>query len=86
MLEWIFDTLGGMGAGLASAVLSMGVLFGAIFLGCKAAEVRGKSWQGWLVGVVSFLVLGAMFYPATEALTRVACKNADDFQACVDGD
>lgn len=86
MMMTIIESLGATGAGLASAAITMGIFFGAIAIGCKVAEIRGKAWQGWVSGILAFALLGVTFYPATEALTKEACKNADDFRACVEGD
>ncbi len=64
VLASFIDILGATGAGIASAVISMGVLFGAMFIGCKAAEVKGKNWQGWLVGLTAFCPIARPVLPS----------------------
>ena len=54
------------------------------YAGEKMAQRGVRTWLCWVVGLLIFGVLGAMFWPATDLLQSAICKGADDYQACMD--
>jgi hypothetical protein len=86
MIIGIIDWLGTLGGSLALLLLEGTVLFGAMFIGVAVAARRNSTWQGWASGLISLVLLGAIFMPSIEALRESLCKGAQDFQACMEGE
>lgn len=45
-----------------------------------------KMWVAWVAGILAFVFVVLIFGPVREALKRVSCRGADDYQACIDGE
>lgn len=84
-MESIVDGFGSLGAGLLHSILSGIWLFGSIWVGVKAGERRGQI-VGWVVGIAVASASLMILIPSMDALKSVSCRNADDYQACVDGE
>lgn len=81
-LQWI----GSLGAALVSLTLMTAIAVAAAWLGMKVANRRRSSWQGWAVGLLAFLLIGLVFYPAIEALREVECRSSSDYRACIENE
>jgi len=64
--------------------MSTALLCGAAYLGIKASEKAGKNWVGWLVGFGALIMLFLLFYPSIDSLKKRACRDAVDFEECMD--
>jgi hypothetical protein len=80
----VFDFAGRLGAGLIKAILGALWLFGSLYLGARVVDHGGKKWQGWLVGIIALILIGALFFPAMSAMDHIRCRGADDYQDCID--
>jgi hypothetical protein len=43
-----------------------------------------RTWLCWVVGLSTFALLGAMFWPAGDRLQSAICRGSDDYQGCME--
>lgn len=89
MIDW----LGQLGASLAKVLLGVGLLWGSVALSLKIIGKRGATWSEnrscittLLLSAVIFAALAIVFGPAYQALQNAACRGAEDYQACIEGE
>ena len=89
MIGW----LGQFGADLAKVLLGFAMLAASVALAVKLIGARGDNWSEnrscLTTGILSaliFAVLAIVFGPAYQALQNAACRGAEDYQACIEGE
>ena len=86
------DWLANVGAGLIIAALRLGELAFVIWVivnfSDRSPTRRLPTWLHWLsctvAGLAAIAFMAFTIEPATAALDRFACRNADDFEMCMD--
>ena len=84
--------VGEFGAAIVALALNVGMLAGAVWL----TYLTQRLFTSWptiihrttvaLAFLVYVAVLAVLVWPSHEAVTKVACRSASDFMACVEGD
>jgi hypothetical protein len=54
------------------------------YVGTKAAERGVRTWQCWVIGIATLLLLAVMFWPAVGVLQSAICKHSSAYEACMD--
>lgn len=87
MIDW----LASLGADLIRSATLFALLFAAIWCGTKAAEITARRHSdtaaniaGWIAGIAAFIALALTFGPTLDQLHRFACRDARDFELCMD--
>lgn len=86
MIRHIADWLGSLGASLLIIPLVLLVVAAVGIAHHYAKEITGNKWLAAAIGILVFLLCSLMTAPSFEALTRISCRHADDYRACIDGD
>lgn len=89
MIDW----LGQLGADVARLLLGVALLGGSIGVAIKIIGKRDERWSEnrscittCVLSALLFAALAIVFGPAYQALQNAACRGAEDYQACIEGE
>jgi hypothetical protein len=86
IVHYIAGQMAAFGAGVVELAIACGSFAAAGAAGYYAFHFARKSWVGWSVGILAFLLMLVIFGPIYEAAKRIDCRHSDDYQACMDGE